>query len=87
MLRRASTTSPSVSGLQSWPQPTKEAFDQFLGSDVRALDGPAVILDLNVLRRNCALMLETTDALQVSWRAHVKTHSKPEDSHHDPVRP
>jgi len=75
-LRRASTTASSVTGLEAWPQPTAESFSQFLGADARDLDGPAVILDLNVVRRNCALMLETTDTLKVGWRAHVKTHSK-----------
>lgn len=58
-----------------WPQPTIESLKaQYIGTDVRDLDGPAVILDLAVLRRNCDLMLKTTDALKVDWRAHVKTH-------------
>jgi len=80
MFQAIGTTVRSVTGLETWPQPTTEMFSQFLGSDVRDLDGPAVVLDLNVIRRNCDLMLETTDTLQVSWRAHVKTHSKLEYS-------
>jgi len=76
-LRRASTTTSSGTGMEAWPSASAKTFSQFLGTDVRHLDGPAVILDLNVIRRNCALMLETCDTLKVGWRAHVKTHSKP----------
>jgi hypothetical protein len=58
-----------------WPQPTPESLKaQYIGTDIRDLDGPAVVLDLAVLKRNCDLMLKTTEALQVQWRAHVKTH-------------
>jgi hypothetical protein len=58
-----------------WPQPTPESLKaQYIGTDVRDLDGPAVILDLAVLKRNCDLMLNTTEALQLGFRAHIKTH-------------
>lgn len=83
-LRRSSTTGGSVTSLEQWPQPASELFSQSIGSDIRDLDGPAVILDLAVLKRNCALMLDTTDALHVDWRAHVKTHSKLESSRSPP---
>lgn len=35
---------------------------------------PAVVLDLAKIRQNCELMLRTTKALEVGFRAHVKTH-------------
>jgi D-serine deaminase-like pyridoxal phosphate-dependent protein len=48
--------------------------ETFVGKTLSEVPAPAVILDAAVVRRNCALMLEATDALGVDFRAHVKTH-------------
>ena len=42
--------------------------------DIPELDGPAAIVDVAIVRRNCELMLSCTEALGVGFRAHVKTH-------------
>jgi len=60
---------------ESWPQPDRERLcTQYVGTDIKDLDGPAAILDLAVIKRNCEFMLKTVETLQVGWRAHVKTH-------------
>ena len=60
---------------ESWPQPDGDKLRaQYVGTDIKDLDGPATILDLAIVKRNCKFMLETVEALQVGWRAHVKTH-------------
>jgi len=68
--------SSSMNSLQeSWPQPDAEKLRaQYVGTDLKDLDGPAAILDLAVMKRNCDFMLKTNEALGVGWRAHVKTH-------------
>ena len=50
-----------------------------LGRDVHDLDSPVAILDLSALKRNCNRMLESVKALEVRFRAHVKTHKVGED--------
>ena len=60
---------------ESWPQPNAEKLHaQYVGTDIKDLDGPAAILDLAVMKRNCDFMLKTVESLGVGWRAHVKTH-------------
>ena len=60
---------------ESWPQPDGERLrTQYVGTDIKDLDGPAAILDLAVMKRNCEFMLKTVESLRVGWRAHVKTH-------------
>lgn len=48
--------------------------DRFLGKHIEDLPTPAAILDDRVLRRNCELMLQATQALGIGFRPHVKTH-------------
>lgn len=48
--------------------------DRFLGKRVEDLPTPVAILDERVLRRNCELMLQATEALGIGFRPHVKTH-------------
>jgi D-serine ammonia-lyase len=48
--------------------------EQFVGKHVHEIQTPAAILDVAVIKRNCARMLGTTQALGVEFRAHVKTH-------------
>ena len=45
-----------------------------IGTTLSTAPTPSAILDLAVLRHNCAAMLATTDKLKISFRAHVKTH-------------
>ncbi|KAI0178562.1 putative serine dehydratase domain-containing protein [Hypoxylon sp. FL1284] len=51
---------------------------QFVGKDLRDVITPAVVLDLAKIEANCTLMLEATERLQLSWRAHIKTHKTEE---------
>lgn len=56
--------------------PTSNADDlraRYVGKSLQTLDGPQAVLDLAVIRKNCRLMLETVDALNTKFRAHVKT--------------
>jgi D-serine deaminase-like pyridoxal phosphate-dependent protein len=48
--------------------------EQFVGKHIHEIQTPAAILDVAVIKRNCTRMLETTRALGVQFRAHVKTH-------------
>lgn len=47
---------------------------QFVGKDLGEVITPAVVLDLAKIEANCTLMLEAAERLQLSWRAHIKTH-------------
>jgi D-serine ammonia-lyase len=47
---------------------------EYVGKTLLELPTPAALLDLGKLRRNCARMLEVVDALELRWRAHIKTH-------------
>ncbi|KAK0934494.1 hypothetical protein LTR29_013904 [Friedmanniomyces endolithicus] len=58
-----------------YPRPSEAALKlQFLGKKIQDVPAPAAIIDLAVVNRNCRLMLETADQLEVAFRAHVKTH-------------
>ncbi|KAI1082043.1 putative serine dehydratase domain-containing protein [Whalleya microplaca] len=51
---------------------------QFVGKSLHQVPTPAVVLDLAKIEANCNLMLEAADRLQLSWRAHIKTHKTEE---------
>ncbi|KAI1761774.1 putative serine dehydratase domain-containing protein [Hypoxylon sp. FL1150] len=51
---------------------------QFVGKDLGEVITPAVVLDLAKIEANCTLMLEAAERLQLSWRAHIKTHKTEE---------
>ncbi|KAI1772629.1 putative serine dehydratase domain-containing protein [Hypoxylon cercidicola] len=51
---------------------------QFVGKDLGAVNTPAVVLDLAKIEANCTMMLEAAERLQLSWRAHIKTHKTEE---------
>ncbi|XXH03049.1 hypothetical protein Hte_009439 [Hypoxylon texense] len=51
---------------------------QFVGKDLNEVITPAVVLDLAKIEENCSLMLEAAERLQLSWRAHIKTHKTEE---------
>lgn len=58
-----------------YPSPSEAALKlQYIGKRIEDLPAPAVIVDAGVARRNCRLMLETARQLDLSFRAHVKTH-------------
>lgn len=55
--------------------PSKAALQlQYVGKDLRDIPTPAAVLDLAPIRRNCKAMFESTKALGLGFRAHVKTH-------------
>ncbi|CAJ2499949.1 Uu.00g028020.m01.CDS01 [Anthostomella pinea] len=51
---------------------------QFVGKNLNQVVTPAVVLDLAKVETNCNLMLEAAQRLQLSWRAHIKTHKTAE---------
>lgn len=58
-----------------YPSPSEAALKlQYVGKKIQDVQAPAVIIDAAVVRRNCRLMLETAEKLNVDFRAHVKTH-------------
>lgn len=56
------------------PAPETLLKQSFVGKDLRDIDGPAAVLDIALIRRNCQLMHDAVDALKLDFRAHVKTH-------------
>lgn len=61
------------------------------GTKIADLPTPAAILDAAIVRRNCQLMLDTASKLDISFRAHIKTHKTIQGSRlqvgdHGPVR-
>ncbi|KAI0881459.1 putative serine dehydratase domain-containing protein [Annulohypoxylon maeteangense] len=60
-------------------QPSKDILrDQFVGKTLNDVVTPQVVLDLAKVEANCNLMLEAAERLQLSWRAHIKTHKTEE---------
>jgi len=58
-----------------YPLSSKEELQkQFVGKSLKDVSGPAAVLDLSKLKKNCQRMLEACDLLKFGWRAHVKTH-------------
>jgi D-serine deaminase-like pyridoxal phosphate-dependent protein len=55
---------PSEAGLKA----------HFINQRLEDVQAPAAILDVAVVRRNCDAMLNAARVLNVSFRAHVKTH-------------
>lgn len=47
---------------------------QYVGKSLYQVATPTVVLDLAKVEANCNLMLETAERLNLSWRAHIKTH-------------
>jgi D-serine deaminase-like pyridoxal phosphate-dependent protein len=55
--------------------PSQAELQQFyIGKDIKDVPKPAAILDVAIIRRHCETMLQTVNTLNVSFRAHVKTH-------------
>lgn len=46
----------------------------YIGKDISDVPKPAAILDVAIIRRHCETMLHTVKALNVGFRAHVKSH-------------
>ncbi|KAK4940609.1 hypothetical protein LTR28_009091, partial [Elasticomyces elasticus] len=49
-----------------------------LGTHLSHTTAPAAVIDIAIVKRNCAAMLATARALGVQFRAHVKTHKTTE---------
>ncbi|KAK6070411.1 d-serine dehydratase [Seiridium cupressi] len=47
---------------------------QFVGKSLYQVATPAAVLDLAKVEANCNLMLDAVQRLNLSWRAHIKTH-------------
>jgi hypothetical protein len=61
--------------LPNYPLPSREALlSQFRGQPLTALPTPAVVLDRALVAKHCAAMLHVCNALNVGFRAHVKSH-------------
>ncbi|KAI1444059.1 putative serine dehydratase domain-containing protein [Annulohypoxylon stygium] len=52
--------------------------EQYVGKTLNDVVTPQVVLDLAKVEANCNLMLEAAERLQISWRAHIKTHKTEE---------
>ncbi|KAJ5902141.1 hypothetical protein N7495_002669 [Penicillium taxi] len=51
-----------------------ELQEYYVGKDIASVPKPAAVLDRAIIRRHCARMKRTVKALNVGFRAHVKTH-------------
>ncbi|KAK3694551.1 putative serine dehydratase domain-containing protein [Podospora appendiculata] len=51
---------------------------KFVGQSLGAINTPAAVLDLAKVEVNCERMLDATDKLKLSWRAHIKSHKTTE---------
>ncbi|KAI5920688.1 putative serine dehydratase domain-containing protein [Camillea tinctor] len=51
---------------------------QYVGKTLHQVGTPAVVLDLAKVEANCNIMIEAAERLQLSWRAHIKTHKTEE---------
>jgi D-serine deaminase-like pyridoxal phosphate-dependent protein len=57
------------------PTPSKdELVERYVGKSLQDILTPSVVLDLNIVKKNCARMLEAVGILNFGWRAHIKTH-------------
>jgi D-serine deaminase-like pyridoxal phosphate-dependent protein len=55
--------------------PSEEALREFyIGKDLNDAPKPCAVLDAAIIKRHCAQMLRAMKALNVAFRAHVKTH-------------
>lgn len=52
----------------------QELRKHYVGKDIADVPKPAIVLDAAIIRRHCKTMLHTVKALNVPFRAHVKTH-------------
>lgn len=58
-----------------YPAPSKDTLQSlFVNQPLSALPTPGAVLDLAIVKRNCDRMLQTCEALGLSFRAHVKSH-------------
>ncbi|MDB5944232.1 MAG: hypothetical protein JWQ13_3798 [Ramlibacter sp.] len=54
--------------------PLSEALRQLVGQSVDAIDTPALVLDLDAMKRNLARMAEFAKKHDIRWRPHAKMH-------------
>jgi D-serine deaminase-like pyridoxal phosphate-dependent protein len=54
--------------------PSESLLAQLVGQDVNAIDTPALVVDLDAMRRNLARMAEFARKHDVRWRPHAKMH-------------
>lgn len=58
-----------------YPIPSERDLKQFyIGKDIGDVPKPSVVLDVAIIKKHCERMLQTVKALDVGFRAHVKTH-------------
>lgn len=64
---------------QTYPLPSRDALTKlYVGQSLSDVGIPAAILDVAKIKKNCTLMLNAVKDLEVSFRAHVKTHKTTE---------
>lgn len=65
----------SIIPMDRFPGPSNESLEKALvEKTLWDLPLPAAVLDRNAIRRNCRQMINSAKALQVGFRAHIKTH-------------
>ena len=62
----------------SSPTKEEELSSHFIGTSLKDAPVPSAIVDISKAKRNCAAMLKAVESLDVSFRAHVKTHKTSE---------
>lgn len=56
------------------PSDSSALKEQYLGKHLAELPTPSIILDRNLIKKNCTAMLQICAKLSVGFRAHVKSH-------------
>ena len=54
--------------------PLSEALRALIGQSVDFIDTPALVLDLDAMKRNLGRMAEFAKKHNIRWRPHAKTH-------------
>ncbi|KAF2862190.1 hypothetical protein K470DRAFT_269180 [Piedraia hortae CBS 480.64] len=63
----------------NYPVPSTSAlYLEYVGKSLQDVQTPALVLDRAIVQRNCQVMLDACDELQLGFRAHVKTHKTTE---------
>ncbi|RAH51105.1 D-serine ammonia-lyase DSD1, partial [Aspergillus brunneoviolaceus CBS 621.78] len=69
----------AITSFPARPSPSTAELKQFfVGKDINDVPKPAVVLDVAIIKKHCQAMLDAATALNVGFRAHVKTHKTPQ---------
>lgn len=63
-----------MSSISLFPPSPKDELSGYIGKSINDVHTPAAVINVAAVRRNCQRMLEACKALNLGWRAHIKTH-------------